>query len=155
MKMSSFTYLNISTECLPLLACAFTDLQDACRQPFMDFAEDVIRARYPNLRALYYEKVFYLPAFGRVPLNPLKLISRTTLVCITTVIVSLLLSPYLRVCSNSCIVFCVGRSPSAEPQMTYLQPLSPAIRSGSCRQRIISPCIQVIKSALGRGPQAI
>lgn len=54
----------------------------------MDVVEDVVRRRFPTSRALHIEKVFYLPAFGRIPLNPLKLISRTVLVCITTIIVS-------------------------------------------------------------------
>ena len=61
------------------------------RQPFMDFVEDVVKRRLPHWRFLHVEKVFYLPAFGRIPINSLKLVSRTTLVCITTIVVSLLL----------------------------------------------------------------
>ena len=54
----------------------------------MDFVEDVIRRRYPNWKFLHMEKVYYLPALGRIPLSPLKLLSRTILVAITTIIVS-------------------------------------------------------------------
>ena len=60
-------------------------------QPFMTFIEQSICKFYPSLA---WEKGYKVPGYGHFPVSPLKLVSRTTIVAITTLIVrSLLLNP--------------------------------------------------------------
>ena len=57
-------------------------------QPFMDFVETRIKLLFPNVPYLYNEYSFHCPGIGRVPVSILRLVSRSTIVCLTTVIVS-------------------------------------------------------------------
>lgn len=69
----------------------------------MDFVENTIRKRFPEWRILKLERVITLPAFGEIPLSPLKLVSRTILVTITTILVSLT-HAYEHPANGSCLI---------------------------------------------------
>lgn len=54
----------------------------------MEFVEDSIRRTAPSSKLLVWQYTFNLPGYGPFPLSPLRLVSRTVIVCITTVLVS-------------------------------------------------------------------
>ena len=57
-------------------------------QPFMAFVETRIKLLFPNVPYLYNEYSFHCPGLGLVPISILRLVSRSIIVCMTTVIVS-------------------------------------------------------------------
>lgn len=56
----------------------------------MMFVEESLIMLFPRVTALRWEFVPVLPLYGRFPISPLKLVSRTSIVCVTTVVVSCL-----------------------------------------------------------------
>ena len=68
--------------------CCEKAVAPARRQPFMMFVEESLIMMFPGWTALRWEFVPVLPGYGRFPVSPLKLVSRTTIVCVTTVVVS-------------------------------------------------------------------
>ena len=84
-------------------------------QPFMVFVETHIMLLFPNLPYLYNEYSFHCPGVGLVPISILRLVNRSTIVCLTTVIVSFLQSGFwslLRPISygiSSCHWWCCNR----------------------------------------------
>ena len=70
-------------------------------QPVMDFVERQIKGLFPNIPYLYNEYSFNCPGLGPLPVSVLRLVSRSIIVCLTTVIVSaglLSLPPPLTMC---------------------------------------------------------
>ena len=57
-------------------------------QPFMAFVETRIQFAFPSVPYLYNEYSFQCPGSGRVPFSILRIVSRSTIVCLTTLIVS-------------------------------------------------------------------
>lgn len=59
-------------------------------QPFMEFVEASIRRLSPDSKLLNYEYVFNMPGYGLFSISPLRLVSRSVIVCCTTVLALLL-----------------------------------------------------------------